>query len=136
MKFVPFVERVVEVKEEFGSVYWTLETDRGPREIIVRNLRDSTSSFDRDLASRVRLVDSRFAPVQVEEAFDGDWATAVAPLEPGGYALRVDPKPASPGVPTLPEMISYLKQALRERASAANPSDRVVLVIPVPPYWF
>src|SRR5271166_1581464 len=39
--FVPIVERVLSVKEEFGTVYWVVETDRGEKEIIARNLRDN-----------------------------------------------------------------------------------------------
>ena len=39
--FVPIVERVSSVKEEFGTIYWTVETDRGAKEIVVRNLRDN-----------------------------------------------------------------------------------------------
>ncbi len=39
--FVPIVEKAISVKEEFGTVYWTLDTDRGQREVIVRNMRDN-----------------------------------------------------------------------------------------------
>ena len=39
--FVPVVERVASVKEEFGTIYWTVDTDRGTKEIVVRNLRDN-----------------------------------------------------------------------------------------------
>ena len=52
--FVPVVERVLNVKEEFGTVYWTVETDRGQKEIIVRNLRDNLQELS---ASRVILTD-------------------------------------------------------------------------------
>jgi hypothetical protein len=52
--FVPVVERVLTVKEEFGTVYWTVETDRGQKEIIVRNLRDNLQELS---ASRVILTD-------------------------------------------------------------------------------
>ena len=40
--FTPQIERVVSVKEEMGVVAWEVETDRGARRFIVRNLRDST----------------------------------------------------------------------------------------------
>ncbi len=40
--FTPRIERVLAVKEEFGVVTWEVETDRGPRRFLVRNLRDST----------------------------------------------------------------------------------------------
>ncbi len=39
--FVPRVTRIVSVKEEFGSVYWTAETTRGRMELVVRNLKDN-----------------------------------------------------------------------------------------------
>ena len=40
--FTPKIERVVSVKEEMGVVAWEVETDRGARRFIVRNLRDNT----------------------------------------------------------------------------------------------
>jgi hypothetical protein len=35
--FVPRITRVLRVKEEFGFLYWTVETDKGPKEFIMRN---------------------------------------------------------------------------------------------------
>ena len=52
--FVPVVERVLTIKEEFGTIYWTVETDRGQKEIIVRNLRDNLQELS---ASRVIITD-------------------------------------------------------------------------------
>ena len=52
--FVPIVERVVTVKEEFGTIYWTVETDRGEKEVIVRNLRDNLQDLG---GSRVIITD-------------------------------------------------------------------------------
>lgn len=52
--FVPVVERVIKVKEEFGAVYWTLETDRGRKEIVVRNVRDNLQELS---ATRVLITD-------------------------------------------------------------------------------
>lgn len=49
--FVPVVERVQSVKEEFGTVYWKVETDKGEKEIIVRNLRDNLQEL-----SSTRLI--------------------------------------------------------------------------------
>ena len=40
--FTPRIERVLYVKEEMGAVSWEVETDRGTRKFVVRNLRDST----------------------------------------------------------------------------------------------
>ncbi len=52
--FVPVVERVVSVKEEFGTIYWIVDTDRGEKEIIARNLRDNLMEL---ALSRVILTD-------------------------------------------------------------------------------
>lgn len=52
--FVPVVNRVLTVKEEFGTVYWTVETDRGEKELIARNLRDNLQELP---GSRVILTD-------------------------------------------------------------------------------
>ncbi len=52
--FVPVVEQVVQVKEEFGSVYWTVETNRGRKEFVARNLKDSLLELP---GNRVILTD-------------------------------------------------------------------------------
>ena len=52
--FVPVVDRVLTIKEEFGTIYWTVETDRGQKEVIVRNLRDNLQELS---ASRVIITD-------------------------------------------------------------------------------
>lgn len=52
--FIPVVERVLRVKEEYGAVYWELETDRGRREIVVRNVRDNLQELS---SSRVIITD-------------------------------------------------------------------------------
>jgi hypothetical protein len=38
---VPVVRRVLTVKERFGTVDWTVETDRGVRRFTTRNLREN-----------------------------------------------------------------------------------------------
>lgn len=40
--FLPKVQRVAEVKDQFGVVVWDVETDFGPRRYTVRNMRDNT----------------------------------------------------------------------------------------------
>ena len=40
--FTPTIQKVLSVSEAFGVVTWEVETDRGPRRFLVRNLRDST----------------------------------------------------------------------------------------------
>lgn len=52
--FVPVVTKVRKVKVEFGTVYWSLETTRGPRDIVVRNLRDNLQEVS---AVRVFVTD-------------------------------------------------------------------------------
>ena len=49
--FVPVVEQVINVREEFGTVYWTVETDRGEVEFVVRNVRDNLQEL-----STTRLI--------------------------------------------------------------------------------
>ncbi len=39
--FVPVITRIHSVKEEYGVGHWIVETDRGPREFVVRGMRDS-----------------------------------------------------------------------------------------------
>ena len=39
--FVPVVCSVLSVREEFGTVYWKVKTDRGETQVIARNLRDN-----------------------------------------------------------------------------------------------
>lgn len=52
--FVPIIEKIIKVKEEFGTVYWTVETDRGEKEIIARSLKDNIQELS---SSRVIITD-------------------------------------------------------------------------------
>jgi hypothetical protein len=52
--FVPVVDRVISVKEEFGAVYWKVETDRGEKDLVVRNLRDNMQELS---ATRLMITD-------------------------------------------------------------------------------
>ena len=45
---------MLSVKEEFGTVYWKVDTDRGEKEIIVRNLRDNLQELS---SSRIIITD-------------------------------------------------------------------------------
>jgi hypothetical protein len=38
---VPVIQRVLALKERFGTVEWTVETDRGTRRFTTRNLREN-----------------------------------------------------------------------------------------------
>jgi hypothetical protein len=44
--FVPAVERVLEIKQEFGVVHWSVITDRGPRRFVIRNLRENIQEVE------------------------------------------------------------------------------------------
>jgi hypothetical protein len=35
--FVPQIQRVKSIREEFGFLYWSVETDKGPKEFVMRN---------------------------------------------------------------------------------------------------
>lgn len=35
--FVPLIRRVLRIKEELGFLYWTVETDKGPKEFVMHN---------------------------------------------------------------------------------------------------
>ena len=52
--FVPVVEEVLDVKEEFGTIYWTLRTTRGRMDAIVRHLRDNLQELP---GNRVMITD-------------------------------------------------------------------------------
>lgn len=52
--FVPVITKVRKVKIEFGTVYWSVDTTRGPKDIIVRNLRDNIQELS---AVRVFVTD-------------------------------------------------------------------------------
>ncbi len=39
--FVPVIGRIKSIREEYGVVYWSVETDQGPRDFVCRGLRDS-----------------------------------------------------------------------------------------------
>jgi hypothetical protein len=39
--FIPTIQRVLSLKEEFGAVYLDVETDRGRRQLVAKGLRDA-----------------------------------------------------------------------------------------------
>src|ERR1051326_6879887 len=39
------VTRVNQARQEFGATYWTVETDRGPREFVTQNLQENALWF-------------------------------------------------------------------------------------------
>ena len=44
--FVPKIHKINEAKKEFGAIYWDVDTDRGPRQFILRGLRDSVHEIE------------------------------------------------------------------------------------------
>lgn len=52
--FTPQVTRVDSVEEAFGVVTWEVETTKGPRRFLVRNLKDSSYTLG---SSRVMMTD-------------------------------------------------------------------------------
>ncbi len=52
--FVPIIERVLSVKEEYGTVVWKVDTDKGEIEFTVRNLRDNLVELS---SSRMMMTD-------------------------------------------------------------------------------
>ena len=62
--FVPEILRIESMKEEFGAVYFDVETDRGPRHFVVKGIRDGMEhTADGELlikdvdGNRFRIVD-------------------------------------------------------------------------------
>ncbi len=63
--FVPVIQRIEKIKEEFGFLYWTAETDRGLKEFI---LRDNVVSSTRQVApNRWLLIDINQARYEIHD---------------------------------------------------------------------
>ncbi len=43
--FVPLITRVNDLKDEYGVLYWSVETTRGSRDFVVRDVRDNIREF-------------------------------------------------------------------------------------------
>jgi hypothetical protein len=52
--FLPVIERVKWAREEYGVVYWSVETDQGPRDFVCRGLRDAVTEVSE---GRLLIVD-------------------------------------------------------------------------------
>jgi hypothetical protein len=50
---VPSILRISNIREEFGFLYWTVETDRGPKEFVIR---DSIISSTRQISKGRWLI--------------------------------------------------------------------------------
>jgi hypothetical protein len=53
--FVPVVRRITSIREEFGFLYWSVETDRGKKDFIMRD--NITSSTRKVSGGRWLLID-------------------------------------------------------------------------------
>ncbi len=53
--FIPVISRVKSIREEFGVVYWSVETSAGPRDFVCRGMRDSLQSLS---DARVLVTDA------------------------------------------------------------------------------
>ncbi len=72
--FLPRVTRVRNVREEFGSSTWEVDTDKGPFTFVVRNLRDSVQELT---PTRILITDvdgSRFDIPDIRKLEDKSYA--------------------------------------------------------------
>lgn len=65
--FVPKITRILEAKKEYGTVYWDVETDRGPRQFVMRGIRDSIHEIESGRYLVVDIDGNRFEVPQLEE---------------------------------------------------------------------
>ncbi len=64
--FTPQITKVYSVSEEFGVVTWDVETTKGRRRFLVRNLKDSTFTLG---ASRVMMTDVDSNRYEIPDAY-------------------------------------------------------------------
>ncbi|NLV74349.1 MAG: DUF1854 domain-containing protein [Chloroflexi bacterium] len=68
--FVPEIQRVVKLKKEFGFIYWTVETNKGPREFV---MRDSVVHFAREVQpNRWLIIDVNQARYEIKNVMELD----------------------------------------------------------------
>jgi hypothetical protein len=56
--FVPVVKRIHSIRDEFGFLYWSVETNRGPKEFIMR---------DSIISSTRRVSDGRWLLIDINQ---------------------------------------------------------------------
>lgn len=64
--FTPQITKVYSVSEEFGVVTWDVETTKGRRRFLVRNLKDSTFTLG---TSRVMMTDVDSNRYEIPDAY-------------------------------------------------------------------
>lgn len=63
--FVPRIRRVFKIKEELGFLYWTVETDKGSKEFVMRN---SVINYAREVGpGHWLLIDVNQARYEIED---------------------------------------------------------------------
>ena len=63
--FVPKIERVHQVTDELGFLYWTVDTDKGPKEFVMRN---NVIRYAREVApSQWLLIDVNDARYEIAD---------------------------------------------------------------------
>ena len=63
--FTPQITHVVTVSEEFGVVTWDVETTKGPRRFLVRNMKDNSYPLGQN---RVMMTDSDGNRYEISDA--------------------------------------------------------------------
>jgi len=63
--FVPQITKVLSIKKEFGFIYWTVETNKGPKEFV---MRDSVVHYAREVArDRWLIIDVNQARYEIPD---------------------------------------------------------------------
>ncbi len=63
--FVPQITHIIKVKKELGFIYWTVETDKGPKEFV---MRDSVVHYAREVAKdRWLIIDVNQARYEIPD---------------------------------------------------------------------
>ena len=63
--FVPQITKINQVKKEFGFIYWTVETDKGPKNFV---MRDRVVHFAREVArDRWLIIDVNQARYEIPD---------------------------------------------------------------------
>jgi hypothetical protein len=63
--FVPQITKIVKVKKEFGFIYWNVETDKGPKNFV---MRDSVVHYAREVAhDRWLIIDVNQARYEIPD---------------------------------------------------------------------
>jgi len=65
--FIPRISKIVQLKKEFGTVYWDVETDRGKRQFVMRNIRDSIHEIEPGRYLVVDIDGNRFEIPQLAD---------------------------------------------------------------------